>query len=57
MNDVELKQINGHWYDIVYSPDDGGWYGQDRENRVTVNLFKSKTECIKAIKDGEKFEG
>ena len=45
---------NRIFYDLFYSEDDGGWYGevfeQDMKDLFTTDIMKQKSDVTKAIK-------
>jgi len=43
----------GRNFDVVYSPDDGGWYGEEFPSGRTTAVFDTKAEAVKAALLGE----
>lgn len=39
--------------DVVYSPDDCGWYGQEYPSGRTTAVYDSKAEAIAAVRRGD----
>jgi hypothetical protein len=39
-------------YDLVYSPDDGGWYLECWDSGHFSQTFDTKTDALNAISDG-----
>ncbi len=44
---------NKYWYDIVFSPDDGGWYAQRHEDDATSNIYSNVKLLLLAFERGE----
>ena len=45
---VELVKVRGEWLDIVYSPDDGGYYAQ-RDDGSATEVYKTRKALMSAI--------
>lgn len=46
----DVITINKH-IDLVYSPDDGGWYFQNYLDNTTSQLFDNESEARDALHD------
>jgi hypothetical protein len=51
MNESETIIINGVWYHIVDSPDDGGFYAED-EDFKTSEIYNTKEELLTDLRNG-----
>jgi hypothetical protein len=57
MNNVQLYFCGGCYYDIVYSPDDGGYYLQRHIDDATSVVYKDKDKLLNDLhKDNIIFE-
>ena len=46
-----LRSRPGYWCDVVYSPDDGGWYLQEvngTDSRVSKKIYRTEAEARRA---------
>ena len=39
-------------YDLVYSPDDGGWYFQRHSDDLTSSVYSTEEEAREAMRQG-----
>lgn len=55
-----MEKTENGCIDFVYSPDDGGWYGQeydftrnDSATRTTKRIYSSRTALMSAVSSGK----
>ena len=48
-----LTDSRGQRYDLVYSPDDDGWYIQRHSDDATSDIYATETEARKAFQADE----
>lgn len=47
-----MNEILNDEYDLVYSPDDGGWYIQRFPDHVCSVIYDTRNEALEALRRG-----